>query len=491
MKAKADFLVSQKNIFILWLFCLLLTRFPLLYTDFSHINEVFFALGTKMWLQGEVPYADFVTNKSLGIYYFYALASLLSGKLGVVSLFSIHLATLFVSFLTTLFIYKIAFKLYSENTAIWASLLFIFFSANYFPNIHSSNIELLFLLPYTLSSYFILRHAKILRAQNFFFSGFFFSAALLILPQALILLPVQLIYFLFIVPRSQIWTYKKGFSSSLFFLLGCLPLPLMMGTHLYLLGALDDFYSWVLPQYLNLLKPHGLNLKSTSHFFSKLSPFLFFILGTFLIWLLCLQRMIYFFKNRRVIPLHSKLQENYLIFCLLFSFLFFYPYFLIFFPVLCILAAANLETWPPERWRKYKTAFGLALIVPTLFFTLLRFNRNDFNLELHRSYGLYLKNLTQAQDRIFIWGDAPAIYWYSNRLPASRFLNTEIEEKKESEFWKMFWDDFEKHPPQLISDQGKVPLGSYPDPTLWVYVQKNYEELEPFLGKRIFKRKLD
>ncbi|MBF0492607.1 MAG: glycosyltransferase family 39 protein [Deltaproteobacteria bacterium] len=524
LKSKSNFLSAGPSLFFLWIFCILLTRLPSLYHDFTQVDEVLFALGTKIWLKGGIPYIDFVETKALGIYYFYAFASLLSGKSGQVSLLSIHLLTLVCVFLTTFFIYQIALKLYSEKAAFYSSLFFIFFSTNFLPNIIAANMEVILLLPYTISVFLILKHAKAVRLKHCFFSGIFFSAALLIKQQAGMLLPLQLIYFLFLLPRPQLWTLRKGLLASLVFLIGCVPLPLLMLLHLQKLGSLNAFFFWVVSESLNYVWRGDLAIDGWAKFFSRGLPF---ILATALPWILCGQRLIYFLRNRNFIPLHSKLQENYLWIWFFLSFFpiaaghrFFDHYFLIIFPPLSLLAGLAVDQWAPEQWRRYKIAFFIAFFLPSLGFTLLRYNMHSMyaytqkeDLETYRPYGEQLKKLTREDDRVFVWGYAPSIYWYSGRLPATRFLwsdllsgrvpgmnvnkfsTEEIAKFKMPESWNMLWEDFEKHPPQIIMDTGtagfhdyqKIPMSVYPQ--LWEYVQKNYEELESFQGARVFRRK--
>ncbi|MEP7053401.1 MAG: glycosyltransferase family 39 protein [Pseudomonadota bacterium] len=46
----------------------------------------------------------------------------------------------------------------------------------------------------------------------------------------------------------------------------------------------------------------------------------------------------------------------------------------------------------------------------------------DFNLQADRDVGLEVRSRTGSADRIFVWGFEPAIYWFAEREPASRFI---------------------------------------------------------------------
>jgi hypothetical protein len=46
----------------------------------------------------------------------------------------------------------------------------------------------------------------------------------------------------------------------------------------------------------------------------------------------------------------------------------------------------------------------------------------DFNLAADRDVALEVRSRTRSADPIFVWGFEPAIYWFSERAPATRFI---------------------------------------------------------------------
>src|SRR6478735_1393092 len=46
----------------------------------------------------------------------------------------------------------------------------------------------------------------------------------------------------------------------------------------------------------------------------------------------------------------------------------------------------------------------------------------DFNLAADRDVALEVRSRTRSDDPIFVWGFEPAIYWFSERTPSSRFI---------------------------------------------------------------------
>src|SRR5215510_8396457 len=91
----------------------LLTRGVFFWETYIHSDEALFALSTKIWQNGGVPYVDFFETKPLGVYIFYSLASLFSGRYPDVSIRSIHLFSMLWTFLTSWSIERIGGKVFS------------------------------------------------------------------------------------------------------------------------------------------------------------------------------------------------------------------------------------------------------------------------------------------------------------------------------------------------------------------------------------------
>ena len=79
-------------------------------------------------LEGARLYADVVTDKPPGTTLFYATVFALFGR----SMKAVHLAATFWNFVTSIFIYLTATLAYSKRIGLWAALLFVYFSTNYF-----------------------------------------------------------------------------------------------------------------------------------------------------------------------------------------------------------------------------------------------------------------------------------------------------------------------------------------------------------------------
>jgi 4-amino-4-deoxy-L-arabinose transferase-like glycosyltransferase len=137
----------------LFLLNLLLRVFYIRY-DFVNGDEGVRALTAVRMLEGARLYADVVTDKPPGASLFYAAVFAALGR----SMKAVHLAAIVWNFATAVVTYLIAARFYNRRVALWAALLFVYFSTNYFTqDTMAANTELLMALPYTAAFYFFIR----------------------------------------------------------------------------------------------------------------------------------------------------------------------------------------------------------------------------------------------------------------------------------------------------------------------------------------------
>jgi 4-amino-4-deoxy-L-arabinose transferase-like glycosyltransferase len=131
----------------IFLLNLLLRVFYIRY-DFVNGDEGVRALSAVQMLDGARLYADVVTDKPPGASLFYAAVFAMFGR----SMKAVHLAATAWNFGTSVIVYLTASRFYNRRTGLWAALLFVYFSANYFTqDMMAANTELLMVLPYTAS----------------------------------------------------------------------------------------------------------------------------------------------------------------------------------------------------------------------------------------------------------------------------------------------------------------------------------------------------
>lgn len=146
----AQLMLAFAGLFIL---NLLLRVFYIRY-DFVNGDEGVRALTAVRMLEGARLYADVVTDKPPGASLFYAATFLLFGA----SMKAVHAAAIVWNFATSVVVYLAASRFLTRRLGLWAALLFVYFSTNYFTqDMMAANTELLMALPYTAAFYFFVR----------------------------------------------------------------------------------------------------------------------------------------------------------------------------------------------------------------------------------------------------------------------------------------------------------------------------------------------
>ncbi len=121
--------------------------------DFVNGDEGVRALTAVRMLEGARLYADVVTDKPPGASLFYAAVFAVFGR----SMKAVHLAATVWNFATSVVVYLISSRLYNKRIGLWAALLFVYFSTNYFTqDTMAANTELLLALPYAAAFYFFM-----------------------------------------------------------------------------------------------------------------------------------------------------------------------------------------------------------------------------------------------------------------------------------------------------------------------------------------------
>ncbi len=191
-------------------------------------------------------------------------------------------------------------------------------------------------------------------------------------------------------------------------------------------------------------------------------------------------------------------------------------YYLQIFPAVALLAGemmAQREKSGKNIWPLSKTWVLICLLVPFFGFTAEAYYRwardaEGFPRPAIRHMGLWLRDHKQAHQSLFIWGYYPEIYFYSGLKNASRFveihfLTGQIRDSiqhggltsSEKILWQWLWEDLNKKQPDWILDNTSFPvsgrflhpLSYYPE--LESFVEKNYVEVNPIEGMRIYRRR--
>jgi hypothetical protein len=152
---------------------------------------------------------------------------------------------------------------------------------------------------------------------------------------------------------------------------------------------------------------------------------------------------------------------------------------------LAVAAALCFEQFSVRRLVAIAAALGIAL--PALAWWVYDLSADPLTYDFsppvpqHQAVAAYIHDHTAPDQRVFVWGDWPALYVESDRLMASRFpgflrgfargsgLQPDNWDTK-PDVWPLLESDFNAHPPALIvdtapadwSDFSMYPMSSYP-----------------------------
>jgi hypothetical protein len=292
-----------------------------------------------------------------------------------------------------------------------------------------------------------------------------------------------------------------------------------MVLYLYSIGALDGFIRWNILGNTDYIKEGAATISIGGQFVKRVLPY---IASTILIWITT-SAAIFRLTRERPISKHGVLMILWFILSIVpvsTGYRFYGHYFLLLLPPMAVLSSKYLAGLFINSGRKSLKAlviFGIAL--PAIGFTCARFYMDNLykmtgedNPADYVAIAQYVSANTDPSDKILAWGYAPLVYWYAERLPATRFFWSDLLTGRVSgtkgvsiykdplegdpAIWRMFFDDLEKHRPIYIIDTTPANLHDYKAfpitiyPALHDHIQKNYRE-EITIRKTVFYRRID
>jgi len=486
---------------------LIVLRSPTLWNPILDVDESILGLFARIWFDGGVPYVDCVEMKPLGIYLFYGLVFSIFGKFNMIA---VHLVTMLIVAATAYFIHLMASTIYSsKRSGFLAAFLYIVFGTTYIPKYIATTIEPIMLLPVALQFYFWIKFEREKRSWQAFASGLAFSAACLFKYQAGMDLFILIAYLgivrpLFIkgIPYRDHW---KGFIT---FLIGAVPLPMAILLYLWQVHALAGFWLWNVAGNIEYISAGAGGISLLNRILTRVLPYM---ASTMLLWILAGSRIIRLF--RKIGPEQKNISDWLILLWFGLSIIpvstghrFYGHYFYLLLPSLAILAASSFSDWWFNSSRQLvRILIVLGILLPAIGFTTTRFfipeiNRvfHEDNLQDYKPLADYVKRQTEAGDQVVAWGYAPLVYWYSERMPGTRFFWSDLlvgrttgfrgeeykkmKPNKSPEAWNLFMNDIRKHKPVYVidtspanlHDYGYFPINDYP--MFAKYVQENYKE---------------
>lgn len=414
--------LSRNKFWIFTFLIFIILRLPSLFEPYWYGDEgIYLTLGHGI-RKGLVLYKQIHDNKPPTLYYLAALGQ---------TVFGFRLLLSLVMIPTVFFFYKLCLHFFKTNLAKFSTFVFIVLTSIPFIEGNIANAEIFMLLPTILGFHLFLNSKKPL---HFLISGILLGLAFSIKTPVFIE-AFFLILWIFVDNFSKI---KQKFWQLFFqaFLLGIgFLIPMLVYLlYFYLLHAIVPFLSSALLQNFSYLSSWATGTQTAS---ASSGGLIHRLIILFIFWLL-----IFILKVKKVISsqlafilswlaatifgvlLSTRPYPHYLIqtlppLILCFCFIFSKPNLKIILPVLSILGLTVLII---KKYNFY-------------FYPSLKYYQNFYSFQNPNSYSQYfgsrvltnqaisqiIKSRTDANDRIFVWGDEPYVYAMSDRLPIGRY----------------------------------------------------------------------
>jgi len=495
-------------LFTLYVAISLLTRGPFIPVEILDMDEAAHAVGSWTWMNGGMLYEDFINNKPPLLYVYYAFAQLLFGK----GLLAVHWMTALLVVPLTAFAVSAFFD--HEKTGIYAGLLYLLSSTSFLAHdMQSTNAEILMVLPGAWAVVLI-RKAEMSRSRvRMFFAGMLFGIGFLfkyqialgilavgvaVMKQAGGLRPImQAGRLRSILLRSLVWL-----------LLGFLIPPGITVLIFYFARGAQGLFYWLF--WNNLL--YSANpiswWEGTGRAATYLLPFLLVSLPLWWFWL----------RSRKLFDDYRRALTTGLVLVSippLFVGFRFYPHYFIqlYFPLIIAAASGIVQS----VHRRAIVAYSVALcLLCTAVNVYLYYGNNNVYRERDPIYRKVAERLKgdpcYRGGTLFVWGYAPAFYYYAGLDPASRFVVMgqarltgyvsgnlgSLSRPSQSGVplhWKWLFSDLEKNQATYILDT--APAGIYrwnhfpleKFPRLQNYVAENFERLDVVEDVVIYRRR--
>lgn len=498
---------TSRKLLIIGLFVLisLLTRGLFLRIEVLDIDESAHAVGSWILMDGKLLYTDFVNNKPPLLYVYYALAQWIFGR----GLVAVHLFTTLFTIPLTAFGASAFFE--HSRKGLIAGLLFLLFSAAFLAHdMHSSNTEILMILPGTWALVFVRSEERAQKVVPITIAGFLLGLG--------VLLKYQIAAWFAPIALATGWIFWKQKMLGKWIVLMLLmsagfAIPLLFTyVYFYFRGGADALLYWTIQNNLG----YSANPITVREAFGRAASYLLpFLIVTSPLWWFA-------WRSRK---LHESTYQYLLTtFLILFSippaligFRFYPHYFIQFYIPLCLAAApyANQMLQVPLS-KKGKIFFGYVLVLLigfTIANCIMYFFRDNVYKETNpvfRNVASRLRNDSCAHKAtLYVWGYAPILYYYTAMNPASRFvvmpqsgLTAYISGNRmgdlgiiKDKHWDWLMNDLEKNRATYIIDTApsgiyrwnRYPIRDYP--RLQKLLRTKYDPIGQIEGIYLYKNK--
>jgi 4-amino-4-deoxy-L-arabinose transferase-like glycosyltransferase len=406
-----------------------------------------------------------VDNKPPGIFWVYAATFQL---FGTYQMTAIHAVGLIVIAATCLLVFLIGRDLGGARTGLLAALFYGVLTAAGNPRLLATNTEMFMMLPLTASVLLMLR-------RRWGWSGVLLVAAGAFRQVAAVNVLLAL--------AGIIWLERGGNRRRAFlWFVGGVAAALAAGAMVLLwTGSLPGFWRWTVGSLYGYASTNWIPAFVWMRARDSLLPFLATMAVLWIAAIAFAARWRHLLREDRllvawlVVGMVGSVAAGHLS----------WHYFIQAMGPLALAAARFFDTFTLRRMAKSAAALGIA--VPALAWWAFNLGADPLTYDFsppapqHQVVAAYIRDNTATSDRVFVWGNWPALYIESDRLMASRFPGFLRGFARGSGLPPNNWDttpdvwpelqaDLNSHPPALIvdtaaagwSDFSMYPLENYP-----------------------------
>jgi hypothetical protein len=427
---------------------------------------------------GGALYADGgVDNKPPGIFWVYAATFHFAGTYQMTA---IHTVGLLVMGATCVILFIIGRSLAGVRAGLLSALAYGILTAAGNPRLLASNTELFMMLPLSASVLLMLRREWLWSGVLLAMAGTFRQSAginLLLLPVAVALLE----------------TPDRRIRSSALYMAGLAGALAVGAVLLAITGSLAGFWEWTIG---SLYGYASLNWTPALVWMRARDSVVPFVLSMALVW----AAAIAFAWRWKSLPSGQRLIVAWLVVAVPGSLAgghLSWHYFIQVMGPLALLAAFALDrALESPRRRLVAGAAVVGLAAPMIGWGAFDLVSDPLTYDFsppvpqHEAVAAYIRNHTSSQDRVFVWGNWPALYIESDRMMATRFPGFLRGFARGSELPPNNWDttasvwpqleaDLNRNPPALIVDTAAAGWSDFSR-----YPMSNYQVLADFVSTR-------
>jgi hypothetical protein len=476
----------------LWAALIAMTVFVAHLPSFAHRlldgdEAVYGSIATLMNTGAQLYGPGGVDNKPPGIFWVYAATFQAAGTYQMTAIHAVGLAVIAA---TCVLLFMIGRDLAGVRTGLLAALFYGILTAAGNPRLLATNTELLMMLPLTASVLLMLR-------RRWLWSGLLLVAAGAFRQVAAVNILLAIAGIVWLEPRSSRWRALAWLSVGI--------VAALLGGALILLlaGSLSGFWRWTVGSLYGYASTTWVSSYVWERAKDSIVPF---VVDMIVLWIAAIAVA----TQWRNLPIKERLVVVWLGVAMVGSIAaghLSWHYFIQAMGPLALAAALCFERFSLRRWVVSAAALGIA--VPAVGWWAFDLSADPLTYDFsppvpqHQSVAAYIHDHTTPGQRVFVWGNWPALYVESDRLMASRFPGFLRGFARGSglppdnwdttaDVWPELRSDLDAHPPALIvdtaaagwSDFSMYPMSNYP--VVAALVASRYHEVATVDGVVIY-----